>query len=290
MEGLFHSEKGAPWSSSASPTEKPDHRQPHRRQRRPQLPHLRHHEAAEVKGLDQIPRDQWPTTLPLLFYSYHIMAGLGNLVPAAHGRRRLPALARQTLHRALDPLAHPAQLSAALHRQHRRLDDRRNRPPALARLRPHAHREGYSIHVGAGNSLFTLLGFLGMYAVLSILWIVLVYRFIAPARPPPHRASRANEPAYADDSLEEENMMGFIWFWIVAVMLVAYVVLDGFDLGVGILYSVPRRVEDERRTLIRSIGPVWDGNEVWLLAGGGTLYFAFPLLYASPSAASICRS
>ncbi|MFZ0632559.1 MAG: cytochrome d ubiquinol oxidase subunit II [Acidobacteriaceae bacterium] len=75
--------------------------------------------------------------------------------------------------------------------------------------------------------------------------------------------------------------MGFVWFWIVAVMIAAYVVLDGFDLGVGILSPFLAKVEDDRRTLIRSIGPVWDGNEVWLLAGGGTLYFAFPLLYAS---------
>jgi len=75
--------------------------------------------------------------------------------------------------------------------------------------------------------------------------------------------------------------MGFVWFWIVAVMLVAYVVLDGFDLGVGILHLFLARTEEERQLMLRSIGPVWDGNEVWLLAGGGTLYFAFPLVYAS---------
>jgi cytochrome d ubiquinol oxidase subunit II len=75
--------------------------------------------------------------------------------------------------------------------------------------------------------------------------------------------------------------MGFVWFWIVAVMIAAYVVLDGFDLGVGILSPFLARTEEDRRMLFRSIGPVWDGNEVWLLAGGGTLYFAFPLLYAS---------
>jgi len=76
-------------------------------------------------------------------------------------------------------------------------------------------------------------------------------------------------------------MMGFIWFWLVAVMIVGYVVLDGFDLGVGILHLFLPRTEAERQASLRSIGPVWDGNEVWLLAGGGTLYFAFPLLYAS---------
>jgi cytochrome bd ubiquinol oxidase subunit II len=75
--------------------------------------------------------------------------------------------------------------------------------------------------------------------------------------------------------------MGFIWFWLVAIMIVAYVVLDGFDLGVGVLHLFLVRNEEERKTTLASIGPVWDGNEVWLLAGGGTLYFAFPLLYAS---------
>src|SRR6201988_4427154 len=76
-------------------------------------------------------------------------------------------------------------------------------------------------------------------------------------------------------------MMGFIWFWLVAVMIVGYVVLDGFDLGVGVLHLFLPRTEAEGSDSLHSIGPVWDGNEVWLLAGGGTLYFAFPLLYAS---------
>src|SRR5438105_9328015 len=75
--------------------------------------------------------------------------------------------------------------------------------------------------------------------------------------------------------------MGLIWFWLVAIMLVAYVVLDGFDIGVGILHPFIARTELERQLSLRSIGPVWDGNEVWLLATGGALYFAFPLLYAS---------
>ena len=75
--------------------------------------------------------------------------------------------------------------------------------------------------------------------------------------------------------------MLFIWFWLVAVMITAYVVLDGFDLGAGVLHLIIARSDQERRMVIRTIGPVWDGNEVWLLAGGGTLYFAFPLLYAT---------
>jgi cytochrome d ubiquinol oxidase subunit II len=75
--------------------------------------------------------------------------------------------------------------------------------------------------------------------------------------------------------------MGTLWFWIVAIMLTAYVVLDGFDLGVGAVYLFVARSEAERGQALRAIGPVWDGNEVWLLAAGGTLFFAFPLLYAS---------
>lgn len=75
--------------------------------------------------------------------------------------------------------------------------------------------------------------------------------------------------------------MGTLWFVIIAVMLTAYVVLDGFDLGAGVLHLWVARTDDERRLVLHSIGPVWDGNEVWLLAAGGTLYFAFPALYAS---------
>jgi cytochrome d ubiquinol oxidase subunit II len=75
--------------------------------------------------------------------------------------------------------------------------------------------------------------------------------------------------------------MPTLWFMIVAVMVAAYVVLDGFDLGAGVIYLTAARTPDERRSIMRAIGPVWDGNEVWLLAAGGTLYFAFPLLYAS---------
>jgi cytochrome bd ubiquinol oxidase subunit II len=75
--------------------------------------------------------------------------------------------------------------------------------------------------------------------------------------------------------------MQTIWFWLVALMLVAYVVLDGFDLGAGILHLLIARTDAERQTVLKTIGPVWDGNEVWLIAGGGTLYFAFPGLYAS---------
>jgi cytochrome d ubiquinol oxidase subunit II len=75
--------------------------------------------------------------------------------------------------------------------------------------------------------------------------------------------------------------MSTLWFWIVAAMIATYVVLDGFDIGAGAIYLLAAKTNDERRRVLRAIGPVWDGNEVWLLAAGGTLYFAFPKLYAS---------
>src|SRR6266404_7163121 len=75
--------------------------------------------------------------------------------------------------------------------------------------------------------------------------------------------------------------MGTLWFWLVALMISVYVLLDGFDLGAGAIHLVIARTDEERKQVLSSIGPVWNGNEVWLLATGGTLYFAFPVLYAS---------
>ena len=75
--------------------------------------------------------------------------------------------------------------------------------------------------------------------------------------------------------------METIWFCLVAILIAGYVIFDGFDLGTGAIHMFVGRTEKEREAIISTIGPVWDGNEVWLLAGGGTLYFAFPALYAS---------
>lgn len=72
-----------------------------------------------------------------------------------------------------------------------------------------------------------------------------------------------------------------LWFILVLFMITMYVLLDGFDLGVGIIHLFVARTDIERKTVLRAIGPVWDGNEVWLIAAGGTLFFSFPLLYAS---------
>jgi cytochrome d ubiquinol oxidase subunit II len=75
-------------------------------------------------------------------------------------------------------------------------------------------------------------------------------------------------------------ILAIVWFILVFVLLAGYVILDGFDLGVGVLHLWCSG-EKERRTSLNAIGPVWDGNEVWLLTGGGALFAAFPAVYAT---------
>jgi cytochrome d ubiquinol oxidase subunit II len=70
------------------------------------------------------------------------------------------------------------------------------------------------------------------------------------------------------------------WFCFLAVMITMYVVLDGFDLGVGAMHYLLGRTEDEREQAVSAIGPIWNGNEVWLIAAGGVLFMAFPTAYA----------
>ena len=71
-----------------------------------------------------------------------------------------------------------------------------------------------------------------------------------------------------------------IWFALVGILFIGYAVLDGFDLGIGILHLFTK-TDQERRTMLNAIGPVWDGNEVWLVTGGGALFAAFPAVYAT---------
>jgi cytochrome d ubiquinol oxidase subunit II len=74
--------------------------------------------------------------------------------------------------------------------------------------------------------------------------------------------------------------LNMFWFVLLGVLLAGYAILDGFDLGVGILHLAARK-DEERRVLMNAIGPVWDGNEVWLLTFGGALFAAFPQAYAT---------
>jgi cytochrome bd ubiquinol oxidase subunit I len=178
MEALFHSEKGAPIVLIGQPNEQRETID------NPLVANgvlsflIYGTTKAEVEGLDKFPRDQWPEPLPLLYYAYHIMAGLGTyfaslMVVTAFllWRGKLFqtrwALWALLLSFPLPYIANTAGwLTAEIGRQ----------PWVVYGLMRTS--QGYSKYVSAGNGLFTLLGFMGMYAVLSILFILLVYRTI----------------------------------------------------------------------------------------------------------------
>ena len=75
--------------------------------------------------------------------------------------------------------------------------------------------------------------------------------------------------------------LALIWFLLLGVLLTGYAILDGFDLGVGMMHPFAARNDSERRIVLNSIGPIWDGNEVWLVTFGGALFAAFPEAYAT---------
>ena len=77
------------------------------------------------------------------------------------------------------------------------------------------------------------------------------------------------------------STLQLIWIVLIAVLWIGYFVLEGFDFGVGILLPVLGKNEAERRTLLTTLGPLWDGNEVWLLVAGGATFAAFPEWYAT---------
>jgi cytochrome d ubiquinol oxidase subunit II len=85
---------------------------------------------------------------------------------------------------------------------------------------------------------------------------------------------------FADVSQHPVLSLNSLWFLLIGILFTGYVILDGFDLGVGTIHLFAG-TDEERRSLINAIGPVWDGNEVWLVVGGGALFGAFPEVYAT---------
>ncbi len=76
-------------------------------------------------------------------------------------------------------------------------------------------------------------------------------------------------------------MLNVFWFVLIAILFIGYFILEGFDYGVGMLYPLVGRTDQERRTALNTIGPIWSGNEVWLITAGGALFAAFPKWYAT---------
>lgn len=194
MEGLFKTEKGAGIVLMGQPNEETGQIDNPIRVNNVLSFLIYGTTSAEVKGLDQIPKDQWPTTLPLLYYSYHIMAGLGTyfvglmLIAGFLLWRGKLTTTRWVLWPLLlsFPLPYIANtagwMTAEIGRQ----------PWLVYGLMRTS--EGYSKYVSAGNGLFTLLGFMGLYTVLSVLFIVLIYREIS-------HGPEAHAPATSPDTL-----------------------------------------------------------------------------------------
>jgi len=203
MEGVFHTQTGAPLAILGQPDV-----QKRKLDNPAEFPKMLsfltyRNWSADIRGLDAFPEEDWPDMIPLLYYCYHVMVGLGTIFIAVMVLSALlcsallcSALARQAVCLPPDALASHALRSASLHRQHRRLDDRRAWPATVADLRPDAHRHGISPRVAAGNAWFTLIGFMGLYMVLGILWLFLIYREIELG-PDPDKGSSRREDAVA---------------------------------------------------------------------------------------------
>jgi hypothetical protein len=237
---------------------------------------------AEVKGLDAFPQDEWPTNVPLLYYAFHIMVGLGTIFIAVMvlsfiqlRRGRLfdskPMLWILMLAAPLPYVANTAGwMTAELGRQ----------PWLIYGLMRTA--EGSSSSVSSGNTMFTLLGFMGMYTLLLMLGLFMIWRELD------HGPGAGVEPAAAPAApIRCSQLKEGEWLCFRALVLDCCSddrhVRRARRLRPRRRHHSPGRGEDRRGAAhgAEIDRPVWDGNEVWLLAGGGTLYFAFPALYAS---------
>ena len=144
----------------------------------------------------------------------------------------------------------------------------------------------------------SLISFTLIYAVLAVAWFYLIRRYVVagpqehdcePAPPAPPTEDEVAPLSFALLSLPwERNSMGLQQFWFIAVaaLFLGFFVLEGFDFGVGMLMEWLGRagkgdVEQHRRAVLNTIGPVWDGNEVWLITAGGAMFAAFPGWYAA---------
>src|SRR5450432_2393506 len=91
----------------------------------------------------------------------------------------------------------------------------------------------------------------------------------------------ATGPRHRDTSMPDYETLRVIWWLLLGVLLIGFAITDGFDLGLGASFTYLGRTDAERRALLESIEPVWEGNQVWFILGGGAVFAAWPLLYAA---------
>ena len=175
--------------------------------------------------------------------------------------------------------------------EHRRLAADRERPPALDRPGPDADQGRGVPTLSSTWVLITLVLFVVVYGVFGVVDGVLMVRYgrrelsesedgeAARGRCRRDGAGAGRDPGL--DLLGGRMGLQVFWFIIIAFFWTGFFILEGFDLGVGALHMVVGKTDLERRVAINSIGPFWDGNEVWLIVAGAATFAAFPAWYAS---------
>ena len=142
--------------------------------------------------------------------------------------------------------------------------------------------------VSAWEVGMTLAGFTLLYGVLAVVDGWLMFRYAKNVPPPAERRQAAAGSRQPRDGLLGDHDDAYrllapqtFWFALIAILWIGYFVLEGFDFGVGTLLPFLAKDDTDRRVMINTIGPVWDGNEVWLIVAGGATFAAFPGWYAT---------
>ncbi|MEZ5362338.1 MAG: cytochrome d ubiquinol oxidase subunit II [Bryobacterales bacterium] len=152
-------------------------------------------------------------------------------------------------------------------------------------------RNALSENVSGAEVLTSIILFGVIYGLLFWVWLFVLHQKISagpqPVHPPDKTTAKGLKPPRRRVAARRDGAGGLkamdlqtIWFILLGVLLGGYAALDGFDFGVGILHPLAR-TDAERRTFMNAIGPIWDGNEVWLITFGGALFAAFPMAYAT---------
>ena len=256
-----------------------------------------------ARGLDTIAPENRPP-VEVVFWTFRVMVGLGFLMLLLGACSLLARAARKLydwrwlLRFAL------AHGSGGIHRGDRRLDHHRSRPPAFHDLRPDAHggfrlaaRRARGRHLADRLRRRVLRGVRHgqlVPAQAHVARAAAARGRTCRTRPRTPRASRRGRrwPRFAAQggaAWMTARVLTNIWAAILAFAVFMYVVMDGFDLGIGILFPA-FGVGRERDTAMNSIAPVWDGNETWLVLGGGGLMAAFPLAYARHHVGAVCAA
>ena len=278
MEGMFETQEGAPLVIIGNPNV--EERELESAIEMPKLLSFLTSRRWDERltGLNDIPEDRWPDSVPLVYYAYHIMVGLGTILLA------IAAVAAFLLWRGRLFRSRAALWALMLAWPFTYIANIAGWTTAETARQPWVVYGLLRTEDGASPAESVPSGTRALHAA----------RVRGPVRPA-RAAVRAADGAdrdrrprgpRADHHVERGRRalggrMETMWFGFLAFMITMYVVLDGFDLGVGALHLLLARTEEEREQATAAIGPVWNGNEVWLIAAGGVLFMIFPKVYAA---------